>query len=208
MGKIAVFLVLVIVLIALFFYPGYLLNDEVAEKTGRIANAIRGGSDETENAPPIPPELAELPVGQIASIEYPYPLTLQAIDGRTMHASVLGRSSSHVQFRRISDDKLFDLRFSNLSVASQQQLSQLPITLVESDFGKSKHSGIPSQPRQTIDDGLDLDQERINRKLKEIRTELSDPSLTSSQRTMMRREIERLNADAAKLRRTKEFFEE
>jgi|GEM_PF-2749301 len=207
MGKLLLALIALISVCALFQWPGYMVHDDAAERLAdakdwpsKLTARLKGEKGDPD-APDLPDGMTESEGGQlVAHVKYPYAMTLQNPAGIELPATVLGRGPDFVQFRRNTDGKLFEQRFSVFSEASQIQLRAIPVTLHANDFGSVTRRGLPATPRETMAQGRVKDIERNNQRIKEQQAVLSNPSMTSSQKSMAKHSLNKLKAENMRLK--------
>lgn len=76
------------------------------------------------------PSEAELAEGAVKRLRYPDDLELRNRDGRALEVTLIGRSQTHVQFRRAGDAQAFVYAIDQLDTASERLVRQYPETQI------------------------------------------------------------------------------
>lgn len=174
--------------VALFVYPGYLLNLKTEEPLPPVAKA--------EPEPPPPPPLP-VPPPPPAPTAYPVDLSLEAANGVAMEATVVGRGPAKLHIIRKSDEKHFALEIGKLSPKSQEAVGGLTENHTDAEIDSAVASAAPPPP--PVKSFLEKEFEKKKGVLAEKLMKRGDSTLNSSQKSVLDREIANLQAEVRRL---------
>lgn len=223
MGKVFFALSIFLTSCVLFKWPGYLVRDDADARLRGIVQAPeqflrkianfggKTGEDPAADGENTRPSAGDPFAGSASSgatstpgSVYPLSMTILNTTGTALDVTVLGKGPDFLRFQRNSDQRLFDLKLSSLAEASRDAVMPLPTSLGAQDFQrtmpKKKAQSAPPPPRTSMADGVRKEIERNERKIREQKGMKESGSLTSSQKSMAVKTIQRLQGENARLK--------
>ncbi len=148
--------------------------------TGIIALCLTGCKK------PESPALVEqaVPSDSVPELSLPIQRTITGKDGRKLAVTIVGRSVKHIKIVRASDQKAFDLAIAKLSEGDQDFVNKLPISVI---------AVTSAADRQLENRQKEI--RKLEEKIRGYQSELASGALTSSQSSMVRGKIKRIQQE-------------
>lgn len=178
-----IILLLAVVGVALFWWPGFLTQDKaaVAEKIEKAKDLFTPSNEINDQGKWV----------KGAPDEYPVDTILTNGDGSQIQVEITGRSQTMVRFLKKGSEASWDYAIAKLSPGSQNAVRELPVNL---------DIKAPEPPKDRIVAGLEEDIKRANEQMKKLQSEMRIAE-NNSVRSMKQKEIDRRKADLKKLER-------